>query len=117
MDRKIWTSPFGLALIIGSALALIAGYAYGTNAVYVDSNAYNAALSPDNFSGVMDENLLIEENREPATEASAPRSNPPPSPSPSESREKDAEVPDAVPAEPVEPDEPPVEIVNESENE
>ena len=116
MDRKMWTTPFGLTLMIGSALALIAGYAYGTNAVFVEENAYNAALGADNFSGTMDENLLIEANREPVTEVPVRESGPPSSPSRAESSEKDVEVPDVVPAEPDEPDEPPVEIINESDN-
>jgi hypothetical protein len=114
MDRKIWTTPFGLALMIGSALALIAGYAYGTNAVYVEENVYNAAVGPDNLSDALDENLLIDANREPAAEIPVRQSETPASAPPSEPSEKQVEVPDTVPVEPDEPDEPPVETVNES---
>ena len=116
MDRKIWTTPFGLTLMIGSALALIAGYAYGTNAIFVEENAYNLALGSDNFSGTMEENLLIEANREPVTEVPVRDSGPPASPPPAESSEKGVEVPDLVPVEPDESDEPPVEVINESGN-
>lgn len=116
MDRKMWTTPFGLTLMIGSALALIAGYAYGTNAVFVEENAYNAALGADNFSGTMDENLLIEANREPVTEVPVRESETPAFPPPAAPREKDMVDRVVVPAEPDEPDEPPVEIINESEN-
>ena len=114
MDKKVWTTPFGLALIIGSALALIAGYAYGTNVVSLDSNGYNAMAGPDNFSGTLDENLLIEDPSGPATATRLPKPDTPAAPSPAEPKEKEAEGPDIVPAEPVE--EPPVEITNEADN-
>ena len=116
MDRKIWTTPFGLTLMIGSALALIAGYAYGTNVISVEENGYNAALSLDNLSEPIDENMLIEANREPVTEVPVRDSGPPASPPPAESSEKGVEVPDLVPVEPDESDEPPVEVINESGN-
>lgn len=115
MDRKIWTTPFGLALTGGSALALIAGYAYGTNGLYVEANAYNSTIALDNAMVPLDENLLIDANREPVTEIPARESGPSSAP-PVQPPETESEPPEDSPPEPEQPDEPPVETVNESGN-
>ena len=116
MDRKIWTRPFTIALMGGSALALVAGYAYGTNAIAGEETGYNAVVALDNMAQPLDENLLIEANREPVTEVPV-RTGTPASPAPVDTRVKPAEVPDDAPPEPAEPDEPAVVTVNESEDE
>ena len=114
MDRKIWTTPFGLALMIGSALALVAGYAYGTNAISVEANAYNSIVELDNVSGTLDENLLIDANREPVAEAPVRQPETKSAPPQAETREEETGPPDAAAPEPEEPDEPSVETVNEA---
>ena len=116
MDRKIWTTPFAIALMGGSALALVAGYAYGTNAIAVEENGYNAVIGLDNMAQPLDENLLIEANREPVTQVPV-RTDTPAPPPPVDTREKVDEVPDVAPAEQAEPDEPPEVTVNESGDE
>ena len=114
MNKNVWTTPFGLTLLIGSGLALIAGYAYGTNILSVEGNGYNAALGLENFSEASDENLLIEANREPAADA-VRASEEPTSSEPIETGDREAEVPVVAPPEPAIPDEPQVETVNESD--
>ena len=114
MRRNVWTTPFGLALLIGSGFALILGYAYGRNVVSVPQTDYNSALGFENMSGPTDENLLIDANREPATsEPVRTRENEAPAPA-VDTRVKEVEVPAVTLPETDAPDEADAPPANES---
>jgi hypothetical protein len=115
MRRNIWTTPFGLAFMIGSAFALVAGYAYGRNFVSVAVTDLNVAEGYDNMSAPTDENLLIEANREPAaSEPIRPREDERPAQA-TDRQEREAEVVDVPIAEPDRPAEADEPAINESE--
>jgi hypothetical protein len=73
MNRNSWTSPFGLAFLVGSLAALVAGFFTGAgmrggSELNVVVPMLNNAAEP-----YVDENALIAANREPV---------PPPAPAP-----------------------------------
>ena len=85
MNRNSWTSPFGLAFLVGSLAALVAGFATGSG---MRGGSELNMTEPGNLSlnlvePYVDENALVAANREPAPTAAAP---PPPvaSPAPEE---------------------------------
>jgi hypothetical protein len=82
VKRNVWTSPFGLAFIIGSIAALIAGYFAGAGMSGGETNMAlaNYNMAADNFAEAYpDENALIAANREPSAPPPAPQAAPPPS--------------------------------------
>jgi hypothetical protein len=65
MNRNSWTTPFGLAFLVGSVAALIAGYATGSG-MRGGSELNMAVPSLNAAEPYVDENALIAANREPA---------------------------------------------------
>lgn len=79
--RSAWATPFGLAFIVGTAAALVAGYYTGAGMRGGDFG--NIATTDINLSDNLaeaypDENALIAANREPAPAPVA--ATPPPAP-------------------------------------
>ena len=90
MNRNSWTSPFGLAFLVGSLAALVAGFATGSG-MRAGTELNMATPSMNLTEPYVDENALIAANREPtapatpppaATQAPAPSPDTTPAPSP-----------------------------------
>ena len=116
MNRNSWTSPFGLAFLVGSLAALVAGFFTGAgmrggSELNLASPMLNNMAEP-----YVDENALVAANREPAAPEPPPtpvQAAPAPEPPPaiddsapvtrrSPAAEPDADV-DLLPPEPREP--------------
>jgi hypothetical protein len=97
VKRNVWTSPFGLAFIIGSLAALVAGYFTGAG---MSGSGANMALTNYNMAAdnlaepYPDENALIAANREPAAPVPVPQAAPPPvaAPAPQAPTESEPEI-------------------------
>jgi hypothetical protein len=85
MTRNSWTTPFGLAFLVGSVAALVAGYFTGAGmrgATISELNMANAAAF-NSAEPYVDENALVAANREPtappppAPAVQAPAAQPP----------------------------------------
>ena len=92
MRKDIWRTPFGLTFLFGSAFALIAGFAAGRNG-FIGSGGpeYNSSIALNEAGGLADENLLMSDYGEPATDGPAPRGRSSTAPPPSEPETKEVD--------------------------